>query len=159
MKIIKRAKCLAEYLSQRLEIQSNGCWNFTGYIARHGYGTTTQKYWKQYGKFLAHQLTYILYKGPIPENMCVCHTCDNRICCNPAHLFLGTQNDNVQDKVKKHRNFVALGEKQHLSKLTEEKVRIIRNSIHSAKQLSQMFGVSIQAIHYVRKRQTWKHIA
>ena len=46
----------------------------------------------------------MIYKGIVPENMCVLHTCDNRVCINPGHLFLGTQQDNIRDRVKKGRN-------------------------------------------------------
>ena len=53
----------------------------------------------------AHRISYQLFIGPISKGMMVCHSCDNPLCVNPKHLFLGTQKDNIQDLMKKNRNF------------------------------------------------------
>ena len=78
---------------------STGCWNWKASFHRDGYG-----FFRFEGKMqLAHRVSYKLFKGPIPEKMYICHTCDNPACINPSHLFLGTQKDNMDDMKRKGR--------------------------------------------------------
>lgn len=80
------------------------CWNWSGSL-RNGYGRTicgsrvdnTRK------SVSAHVFSYLAFNGDIPDGLCVLHKCDNRKCCNPDHLFLGTKKDNAIDMVKKRR--------------------------------------------------------
>lgn len=75
------------------------CWNWTGYKTELGYGRLRLNN----KKTLAHRASYEIFVGKIPDKKLVCHKCDNPSCLNPDHLFLGTNNDNVQDRVKKGR--------------------------------------------------------
>jgi len=76
-----------------------GCWLFTGHLDRNGYG----RYGGGPRRTHTHRLTYRLCVGPIPHGLFVCHRCDVPACCNPQHLFIGTQKDNIQDAVHKGR--------------------------------------------------------
>src|SRR5579864_1033523 len=77
----------------------NMCWVWTASCYRNGYGQVSHNY----QKLLAHRVAYELARGPIPENLLVLHRCDNRPCCNPAHLWLGTHRDNLVDMHNKGR--------------------------------------------------------
>ena len=75
------------------------CWPWRGIIDSKGYGVFTAEQ-RKYG---AHRIAYTLAKGPIPEGLLVRHTCDNPPCCNPAHLLVGTQKDNIADCIARGR--------------------------------------------------------
>lgn len=109
--------------------QSDGCWEWQG--TRNpvtGYG-----YVSWHGKQgYAHRLAYELTNGPIPDGLFVCHACDNRPCCNPSHLWLGTAADNIRDRDDKGRHrwgnyphratpYVPVGQKRH--RMTREQMQ------------------------------------
>lgn len=101
-------------LCKKLERTESGCVVWAGYRDRDGYGHI----YVGNKKTPVHRLVYTLVHGTIPAGMCVCHHCDNPACCEPAHLFLGTQADNVMDMVNKGRNKAS---NQYLKQLTNYK--------------------------------------
>jgi hypothetical protein len=114
------------------------------------------------GKFHpAHRYAWELVNGPIPPGLFACHKCDNPPCFNPHHIFLGTQLDNVRDKVAKGRH--AHGEKSVNALLTEVQVREIlrkyQQGIYTQQDLGQEYGVSGGAIHSILVGKTWKRIS
>ncbi len=119
-----------------------GCWNWLMCKNNRGYGATKYK-----GKrWLAHRLSYTLYKGKIPKGLLVCHTCDNPSCVNPNHLWFGTDQDNSDDKIKKGRDNKAKGENHCRCKLSDQEVFEIRNlyknKIFNQLKLAKLYNVS-----------------
>lgn len=87
-------------LKESILVSDNGCHNFTKYKDRQGYG----KICFNYKKYFAHRLMWELVFGEIPDDMCICHKCDNPSCLNIDHLFIGTVRDNNLDKINKGRD-------------------------------------------------------
>jgi len=109
----------------------------------------------------AHRISWIIHNGKIPIGMFVCHRCDNPACVNPAHLFLGTQKDNIQDALKKGRMAITKGEFNGQSKLTEAQVLSIRREYAEGKTISELarkYKAGWTTIHRVVTRETWRHI-
>lgn len=173
----KKVQPLAERFC--LKVHKRGpddCWPWTG--ARHptGYGIIVSGE-IGFAPKRAHRIAWELTNGPIPDGLCVLHRCDNPPCVNPAHLFLGTDADNVADMVKKGRQArgdrhrarlypekLARGESHSSSKLTEEQVREIRrifiksSRAFGALALARRFGVVDSTILRAIRKETWGHV-
>lgn len=132
-----------------------GCWLFIGHPTHNGYGLLMNPQGKV---TTAHRVSWELHRGPIPEGMQVLHKCDIRCCVNPDHLFLGTNNDNIKDKVLKNRQSRLFGEKNPSVKLNRDKVLYIRKSEKSDRELSLKFNVSLSAIKSVKNGKTWSQL-
>ena len=133
-------------------LPESGCWLFVGPGGEYGqilvYGEKAPR--------PVHRVMWEHANGPIPPGMFVLHKCDIGRCCNPSHLFIGTQQVNMTDKVNKQRQ--ARGEKMGNALLTTPAVMEIRGSSLPYAVLAEMFGVSKRAIKAVRSRQNWKHV-
>jgi hypothetical protein len=135
----------------------NACWVWSGRPGNHGYG---QLSFPGGRVMLAHRIAWELTYGPIPRGLCVCHTCDNRLCCNPRHLFLGTNADNVADRHAKGRTRTgaSLGQDHGMAKLTESEVLAIRSSSDSLAAIARRFGISDVHVGRIRRGKNWRHI-
>ena len=140
------------YAKVNVPVDPAACHNWTG--ARIGPYGAFNRY--AFGDQYAHRIAYILANGPIADNMCVCHRCDNPLCCNVDHLFLGTQQDNVSDKTTKGRQ--AKGSRNSGAKLTEESALAIFSSKLLVRETAKLFGVSYGLVVEIRAKKLWKHI-
>ncbi len=134
------------------------CWEWTACkVNAYGYGA-----FRVNGKTLrSHRVAYELIFGETPEKMKVLHKCDNPKCCNPSHLFLGTQINNIQDMVSKGRQKGAPGERRRNHKLTTSQVQSIREQYAAGgityQQLADKFGVVSRHVSDIVRGKKWKH--
>lgn len=141
------------------------CWVWTASKSNKGYGQFGFKP-KNIG---AHRFAYTITCGNIPDDVMVLHRCDNPPCVRPDHLFLGTHGDNIRDMIAKGRNWqktqpqkICHGERHHLSKLTVEAVKSIRQ-LHASggmtvRQIAVQHGVSEGCAQSIVHRRTWKDV-
>jgi hypothetical protein len=138
------------YLSEK-EIKyhiNNECWecishnvNSSGYSVKHS--------------GLIHREVYVVCNGEIPENMQVCHTCDNRRCINPKHLWIGTLADNQNDKIKKNRQSRLCGEMNGRAKLSKNQVYSIRNDNRLLREISVDYKISNTLVSKIKRNEVW----
>lgn len=136
------------------KLKRNGeCWEWTGAINNSGYGHMID--WKRNKWPKAHRIAYELFIGPVGD-LFVCHKCDNRKCCNPAHLFLGTNADNMADMKEKGRAKGWPGTTNPNAKLSQEQIFEIRNTPrrtlggHTNAELAEKYGVCTEQIRRYR---------
>ena len=148
--------------------KTDTCWNWTGSKRNKGYGAFV--FARPDGKVVqgrAHRFSYEIHKEEIPKGLFVLHKCDNPACVNPDHLFLGTNQDNVDDMMRKGRHVAGgtyskanyeRGENHHAAKLTQAIVAQIREDKDklSYSQLSRKYGCSIGHLHKIVTRKVWK---
>lgn len=134
------------------------CWEWQGTKTTAGYGVIRINYKLQYAHRLAWELSNNI---KIPKKGVICHSCDNPGCCNPSHLFLGSQADNLADARQKGRLPSIEGEAHHNTHISEDDVRQIRYLGYtnmSKKKIGERFGISRQAITDILYKRTWAHV-
>jgi len=151
---------LAERFWALVDIRNeNECWPWLGTKSKKGYGKIT---YNGKPKKATHVLIYLTTGDWIEPGLCTCHHCDNPSCVNPAHIFIGTNADNVADMISKGRKAWAVGENVGSSKLTKQDVLEIRYLREVEKwkyrELSEKFGVSTSSIRSIVIGNAWKHV-
>jgi len=153
---VYKRKSLSQRFWEKVDRQTKDkCWNWLG-ATNWGYGVFGSR------KNLiehAHRTSWKLHFGEIPEGLLVCHKCDNRLCVNPSHLFLGTQEDNMKDMVRKNRS--AKGENHSQAKLNRKQVKMIRELYKkqvSQAELAARFNIDSSHVSNIVNYKLWKHI-
>jgi hypothetical protein len=138
-----------EWILKRTRLTETGCLEWCRGVSSTGYGKTYHR-----GKnYAMHIVMYRIFKGEVPQGLCVLHHCDNRQCCHPDHLFLGTHADNTQDALKKGRVAFA---KLDVSQVLEIRLRL--RAGESRVKLAREFNVHVTTVGRIDKRQTWSHV-
>lgn len=150
-----------EILAERLALHSipepnSGCLLWTSTVTGKGYALLGIGHRDTRREVRAHRLAYEVAKGPIPDGMQVLHKCDVPSCINPEHLFLGTNQDNMDDKVAKRRQ--PRGECAGNAKLTEAQVRAIRIDERPRREIARAFGLSPGTVTNIVNRKRWAHL-
>lgn len=148
------------YYIAKIPKDKTQCWIWQNSIDGSGYGCISVNN----KKTKAHRLSYILHKGEIPKGLCVCHTCDNRRCVNPDHLWLGTWAENLEDMRNKGRGYfliVPSGSENGRAKLKDNDIRQIRKYAKegfTSLEISKLYPVNRNMIDHIIKRRNWKHV-
>lgn len=134
---------------------THGCHEWRASTTVHGYGKICAG-GRRGSTLHAHRVAWELAYGPVPSGLYVCHRCDNRLCCNPAHLFLGSAQDNTSDAKAKGR--LATGERHGHSVLSARQAIEIRCCVGVITQraLAAIYGVSQTAISRIAVDETWR---
>lgn len=140
--------------------KSSYCWNWIGakcgkrndMLNKYGYLTMNKI------QFKAHRVSWVIHNGKIPNNLHVLHKCDNVTCVNPSHLWLGTHQDNMRDKLKKGRN--CKGSKHPRARLNEKSAKFIKNNIGKIRiiEMSKILKVTFNTVWKVVNGYSWNHI-
>lgn len=140
---------------------NSGCWLWEGSINSDGYGHIgAGDPARPAFVAKAHRVSYELHCGPIPAKTLVCHRCDNPSCVNPHHLFLGSHQDNMQDRAAKKRSILCgkVGEQNNGAKISADIVNQIRQSNLSSPKASRVFAISESNVRRIRTFKSWRHI-
>ena len=138
----------------------DGCWEWQASLDTRGYGNFGVPRDDGSGRYImqrAHRVAWELTNGKLASSaQHLCHTCDNRKCVNPAHLFVGNPKINVADCIRKGRLGDRGGENNPRAKLTVADVLTIRASDLSLSQLAQQYGVAKSVVNYAKRGITWR---
>lgn len=150
----KSIKFAAEHIARffkRIAIaEDSQCWNWNLHINKDGYGIFTV----EQNAYLSHRYMYELLNGEQPE--VVRHTCDNRKCCNPAHLKGGTHRDNVMDRVNKGRS--AKGEQNGKARLSASQVLQILADKRKSREIAADYKIDPSTVRHIKNGVIWRHV-
>lgn len=153
---------------QKVTVAEGGCWEWSGSKGSNGYG----QFWDGVRLIPAHR--FLVGHDSIPGGLHACHKCDNKICVNPSHIFIGTRSDNMRDCVSKGRlrpengcaamlrcRKLQLGDKNHEAVLNEDQAILAKacpKTRGASSRLARHFGVSLSLICALRSGRRWNHL-
>ena len=132
--------------------KTDSCWIWTGSKSDSGYGWITINH----RRYLVHRLSYMLHIGEIPPKALICHTCDNPLCVNPDHLYVGSNMTNTEDKLKRNR-LGKMGQK-HLTPDTVRAIRYRHAEGETVCALADEYSISPRMIRYICAKHAWRDV-
>jgi hypothetical protein len=154
---VNRSESLAERFMSHVA-KGPSCWDWQASKMNSGYG--------QFGILgkmrQAHRVSYELHVGPIPDGMSILHSCDNKICVNPAHLRAGTRAENLKEAYERKRRAVPdlRGEKHPGAQITASdamRMRDLRTTGMTVAAIAKRYGVKRSLVSDVVNKRTWRH--
>lgn len=142
--VITTKRLTGDFWSKVRRGDQSACWPWLGFTRGSGHGLTSHKGLPMH----TSRKAWLLSNGPIPRGLCVCHKCDNKVCCNPAHLYLGTQADNILDHHEKPP-FEERGPRDRNTLLTKEQLDMLwkmRRGGAKLRDCADFFGVHMATI-------------
>lgn len=141
----------------QLSTDEEACWVWTGVLSGHNrYGDFRLKVGGQIHRIRAHRFSWMIRFGPIPDDMRVCHRCDNPLCVRPDHLFLGTQAENVHDSARKGRKNAWGIQKLDASDVYQIRARVAAG--HLQQDVAKAFGIARNTVSGIVHRKSWAHL-
>lgn len=157
MPLTREAALALQVIEDKIVPNDTGCWIFIGNRDSGSYGRVR---WNGPMTYV-HRIYWEAHKGPIPEKMMVLHKCDNPSCCNPEHLFLGNNTDNMLDMHAKGRGNDFRGENHPLASLRTgqvvEIIQLLKEGLSYSK-IGKQYNISITAVYKINNGLTWKNI-
>lgn len=141
------------YLLRRVAVNDSGCWIWQQ-STREGYGRLVRhgKSWN------AHVFSFTALIRPVADGEQINHHCHVRACCNPEHLYAGSQSENMRDMQRAGRSNYLRGGKNGNSQINDQTAMEIYCSTGIARKVAELHGVSISLVYAIRKKQVWRHI-
>lgn len=149
-----RPRNTAETFWQKVWVEGpDDCWPWKLSL-RNGYGNFCINKVSGY----AHRFAYEAAKGAIPDGLQVMHRCNNKRCCNPAHLKLGTPSENTQDAYDDGLATGMQGEKHHNARLTAEMALAIFNDLRTYTVIGEAYGIAMTTVSGIKNGYSWAHV-
>lgn len=143
---------LRDRLMAKVIMSENGCWLWSGLRNSYGYAML----WREGKAVRAHRVAYEIFKGPVADDLVVCHTCDAPECVNPDHLFIGTRKDNNADSARKLRN--SYGERNGHARITTVQAVEIYHSTLPQRALAKKYGIHQSTVSDIKTGRRWKYL-
>jgi hypothetical protein len=144
-----------ERILRRVTVDENGCWNCS-----LGKGGEYPQVSIKRKLVQVHRYVYEYFREKIPDGLFGCHKCNNKMCCNPDHIYIATNKQNLDDAVRDglldYSSWV--GEKSHHHKLTSDDILKIRSDGRKGVELAKLFGVSNSCISQIKRRKNWESV-
>lgn len=152
----KASKLTKENIQERVIIDENGCWIWQGARKNPGISLGYGSVFFNGANMNAHRASWWVHYGPVPSGVHVCHKCDVALCVNPAHLFLGTQSDNMRDMWAKKRHPKSKpGQSSKLSQSEVAKIRELLGQKTRQKIIAAQFGISQSTVSLISTGKHW----
>lgn len=151
----QRFKTIDERFWEKVAVGSNeDCWPWLAALTHDNYG----RFSVDGGQVMSHRMAWILTNGKLEPNICVCHSCDNPPCCNPAHLWLGRHQDNQRDMAHKKRRSGTINGRSILKETDIPRIISLRENGLTYTDIAKKYAVSKHTIGRIIRGEGWTHI-